>query len=242
MNKDEKKEKAKEYRKEYNKEYRSRPEVIEKQKEYSNRPEVKKRRKEYQREYQKRPEVKEKQKEYMEKYYARPEVIEYQKEYRKEYDKKYRSRPEAREYRREYQKRPEVKEKAKEYRKRPDDFIGYIKYMCRLKKSRYRQLAKKNPSKYHLFELSYEQILDKFEEQDGKCFYSGLPLVLEKKQPLSISIDRVDNQKGYTLENTVLCGLAINIFKGKYDIKDIEEIVLAMAKQMVNNKKLKNQK
>jgi len=171
-------------------------------------------------------EKKEKQKKYMKEYHARPEV----KEKKRKYMKEYNALPEVKARHKEHQKRPEVSD---------DDFEDiktYLKYMCKMKTSVYKQYHKKNPSKYHLFELSHEQILEMYEKQEGKCFYSGLIMTFENRQPLSISIDRVDNQKGYTLENTVLCCFSVNIFKGKYDIKDIEEIVLAMAKQIVNKK------
>ena len=46
-----------------------------------------------------------------------------------------------------------------------------------------------------------------------KCYYTGMDLTMEPHLPNTISFERVDNNKGYTLENTVLCSNVVNIMK-----------------------------
>lgn len=47
--------------------------------------------------------------------------------------------------------------------------------------------------------------------QKKKCYYSGITLTLEGKH--SHSIDRIDDTKGYTAENTVACSAYVNGLK-----------------------------
>ena len=61
------------------------------------------------------------------------------------------------------------------------------------------------------FSLSLLQVLDMLEKQRGRCYYSGVPL--EYKQihaPWRLSIERLDNSIGYTVENCVLIAIEFN--------------------------------
>jgi hypothetical protein len=53
-------------------------------------------------------------------------------------------------------------------------------------------------------------IVDKFEQQGGRCYISNIPLVLESNVDWRCSLERLDNAKGYTDENTVLVCLEFN--------------------------------
>ena len=78
--------------------------------------------------------------------------------------------------------------------------------------------------------LSAEEIVDMHQSQKGLCFYSGLPYVLEshrkdvRNDPLLVSIDRVDNEKGYTKDNVVLCALFTNIAKYTWNVVEIRRL------------------
>ena len=63
------------------------------------------------------------------------------------------------------------------------------------------------------FELSLDIILKKLDKQNYKCYYTGLPLTFDVKMPNTISIDRIDSQIGYTIENSVICCWDINRMK-----------------------------
>jgi Probable Zinc-ribbon domain len=54
------------------------------------------------------------------------------------------------------------------------------------------------------FNLTSDIIFDKLEQQNNCCFYSGLPLVLKQFSHWQMSLERLDNNEGYTVENTVL--------------------------------------
>ena len=65
-------------------------------------------------------------------------------------------------------------------------------------------------------DISTEWIEEQFKKQKGKCFYSGLDMVIcdtarGLRRP---SLDKRDPSKGYTKDNTVLCCWAVNAAKG----------------------------
>ena len=60
------------------------------------------------------------------------------------------------------------------------------------------------------YELTLEIILNKIIQQKGRCYYSNIPLTFKPKTDWSLSIERLDNKKGYTDKNTVLICLEFN--------------------------------
>lgn len=67
--------------------------------------------------------------------------------------------------------------------------------------------------------------------QDGRCAVSGLPMTWYrgKALPTSVSIDRIDNARGYSRDNVRLICYAINTFRGRWD----DDHVLTMARAIV---------
>lgn len=71
-------------------------------------------------------------------------------------------------------------------------------------------------------------------QQQGRCHYSGIAMMLTppRRSPKSegyrnayaMSVDRVQNRAGYTACNVVLCCLAVNIFKNRFNLADIRRI------------------
>ncbi len=45
------------------------------------------------------------------------------------------------------------------------------------------------------------------------CFYTGVPLSLKTNEYTTVSLDRLDNEKGYTKNNVVFCCRFINVMK-----------------------------
>ena len=70
-------------------------------------------------------------------------------------------------------------------------------------------------------EITHEDIIKKFNEQSGLCFYSKLPLQEEYnyvyKHPFAISVERVDNKQGYLMDNVRLTRRLFNLGRGSYD-------------------------
>jgi len=72
-----------------------------------------------------------------------------------------------------------------------------------------------------------------FEKQNGKCFYTGLPIELgarNTKGGITASLDRLDSTKGYIKGNLVWCRKDINIMKMDKSHKDFIELCKIIAK------------
>ena len=66
--------------------------------------------------------------------------------------------------------------------------------------------------------ITLKDLNDLYEKQKGKCYYTGTLMLLnsskvKNRHPLKISVDRIDSNQGYTVDNTVLCCLGINSLK-----------------------------
>lgn len=77
-----------------------------------------------------------------------------------------------------------------------------------LSSSRGSAKSRKGEAKVHT--LTKEDIVKKWETQKGLCFYSKMKMVCQGRSNWQMSIERLDNSKGYTEENTVLCCLEFN--------------------------------
>lgn len=79
------------------------------------------------------------------------------------------------------------------------------------------------------FNIDYKYLLDIYNKQQGKCFYSGLAMKIKgNKDYNTLSIDRVDSSKGYVKGNVVFCLNSINMLKSNHDLKDIENVFKAI--------------
>ncbi len=69
------------------------------------------------------------------------------------------------------------------------------------------------------YELNLTTLTNIYNKQEGKCYYTGVPMALRTndhldRDPSLISLDRLDPVVGYTPENTVLCCWGVNAMKG----------------------------
>ena len=68
-----------------------------------------------------------------------------------------------------------------------------------------------------------------FDQQGGKCYWLGIPLdpsrIFIKKHPLAMSVDRLDNKKGYVPGNVVIACRMINLGKLDYPSDKFEKII-----------------
>jgi hypothetical protein len=98
----------------------------------------------------------------------------------------------------------------KQYRRRR---MGEIRYYIQERISEWRKKAGP-PS-----DLTVDYLVDLYQQQKGKCYYSGITLFLNARKghavPNSISLDRLDPHKGYTQGNVVWCTYFVNTMKGK---------------------------
>jgi len=80
------------------------------------------------------------------------------------------------------------------------------------------------------FSLTADDLKKAWEMQHGLCAYTGIPMTTQPNLPYSVSVERVDNEIGYTESNTILVCKAINAMKSDLDAK----LFYDMCKSVVN--------
>ena len=69
-------------------------------------------------------------------------------------------------------------------------------------------------------QLTADDLIQKFKDQNGKCFWSNINFDESynkiTRHPLAISVDRLNNDKGYIYDNVVLTLRVFNLGKGSY--------------------------
>ena len=72
------------------------------------------------------------------------------------------------------------------------------------------------------FTISYEDLLECWKKQDGKCYYTNVPLTFNIPWGRSeVSIDRVDPSAGYVAGNIVLSSFIMNSVKTSLTINEL---------------------
>ena len=86
------------------------------------------------------------------------------------------------------------------------------------------------------FDITKEYITNLFEEQDGKCYYSGIKLNIVKDDasrthdPFKMSLDCVDPTLGYVVGNVVWCAYCVNALKLKLSKESMVEVCREIVK------------
>lgn len=80
------------------------------------------------------------------------------------------------------------------------------------------------------FDLCVQDIYDKFVEQEGKCYYTGITMTLPDvtRSIFDISLDRIDNSKGHTKSNTCLVSQGCNFARNAYSVQEFQEFIKAI--------------
>ncbi len=81
-------------------------------------------------------------------------------------------------------------------------------------------------SKGVLFTITKEEIYRLFDRQAGKCFYTGVEMVLCVQRgwyPTALSWDRVRSEDGYVSGNVVLCTARVNAIKRDMTLEEMRE-------------------
>ncbi len=95
--------------------------------------------------------------------------------------------------------------------------------------------AKRTAKKQNLiFNLTMEDILNVYQNQNGKCFYTGIEMQLRRNDDFSLSIDKKDRRLGYTKDNIVLCCWVINFMKNKIPIDSFIILCELVSKNISN--------
>lgn len=84
----------------------------------------------------------------------------------------------------------------------------------------------KNEYNSHIIcEITLEDLIEKYEEQKGLCAISKVKLEHKQESLNSISIDRIENNLGYTKENVHLVAKWINIGRRNATLDQIKQAI-----------------
>ncbi len=79
------------------------------------------------------------------------------------------------------------------------------------------------------FNLTTEYVYELFNEQNEKCALTGVQMSIVWKNNIKkidqVSIDRIDNSKGYIQGNIQLVALGINYLRNTFEINDVVEFL-----------------
>ncbi len=83
------------------------------------------------------------------------------------------------------------------------------------------------------FDITIEYVWSLFEKQNGKCKLSGINIYFSKnyKEKGNISLDRIDNTKGYIKGNVQWLHKHVNMMKSTYN----EQYFINLCQQISNN-------
>ena len=82
------------------------------------------------------------------------------------------------------------------------------------------------------WDLCEQQLVELLDRQKGRCAMSGVLLDANKSgsNPLFyVSIDRIDNGKGYTIDNVQLTCRGVNYMKNRWTDEQAMELLIAIA-------------
>lgn len=74
------------------------------------------------------------------------------------------------------------------------------------------------------FSLTVDDVVSFWKEQKEICAYSGRKMTLESGKLTTVSIERIDSNKGYTVSNTILVCQAINRMKSDFSFYDFYDL------------------
>jgi hypothetical protein len=79
-----------------------------------------------------------------------------------------------------------------------------------------------------IFQITIDDIWEKYEEQNGLCAMTKRPIffkkIKEKQNGQTVSVDRIDNNKGYTKDNIWLVHKDVNIMKNSHSLEQLYEL------------------
>jgi len=86
--------------------------------------------------------------------------------------------------------------------------------------------AKHRAKRYNLdFQLTDKIIEDKLKEQNNLCYISKQPLSYKENDWNSISLDRLDSELGYTIENTIIVTKFVNNSKNNLSLDEYINLI-----------------
>ncbi len=84
--------------------------------------------------------------------------------------------------------------------------------------------ARSNSKKYQrtvLIDVTY--LRDLWSTQNGRCYWSGVPMETVRNTPWVVSLDRLNNDEGYVPGNVVLCVWIVNRARNSMGVGEFSE-------------------
>lgn len=76
------------------------------------------------------------------------------------------------------------------------------------------------------FDLTYEHLRNMWEVQEGSCYYTRVPFTYRKPNSLtSPTLERIDPERGYLIDNVVWASRAMNLLKNDSEIGEVFEFL-----------------
>ena len=98
--------------------------------------------------------------------------------------------------------------------------LGSIKSRC---KKPGKHDAKEGPKRVYQIDLDF--LVEMYADQEGLCALSGLPMIHQFNDLCSISVDRIDSEKGYVPGNVQLVCKWVNLAKQRHSNKEFEKLL-----------------
>lgn len=87
--------------------------------------------------------------------------------------------------------------------------------------------------------ITWQDLKEQFIKQDGRCYWYGVELdphtVFTTGDPSTLSVDRLDNSRGYEPDNIVITCRAANLGRGNTDVSTFIKFVESL--KLPNNTK-----
>lgn len=112
--------------------------------------------------------------------------------------------------------------------------IGYVPLFERNIQSRLKNLCTKAKLRTKEFSLTPDDLCIIWEQQEGRCAYTKLPLLATANQFNTVSLDRIDSNIGYVVGNIQLVCTAVNKMKQEYT----EDLFVLLSLLVTQNNKL----
>jgi len=94
--------------------------------------------------------------------------------------------------------------------------------------------ARKGKMPHH--DITFEDLKRQYSMQGGLCYWSGTPLRLDYQttnyHPLGLSVDRIDNGKGYVNGNFVICIRLLNLGKNQYPSEEFPKVMSQLKRDL----------
>lgn len=89
-------------------------------------------------------------------------------------------------------------------------FGGFLNQLFRTAKKNAIKRVSKGRQSAGKFEITVDDIHKLWKKQNGLCYYSKIPMVTQTCSNWQASLERLDNNNGYVIDNIVLCCLEFN--------------------------------